>query len=95
MALTVVRANGSDAETVAMLVAALLDELSSGRGPALEELRATAKRLLEEEDVFGLLALSDGRPCGVFDAERMRGDLRGRTFRRDPRNSMSRPISAP
>ena len=66
MELTVVRADAGHVETISTFVAALLDELSSGRGPTAEDLRATAKRLLEEEGVFGLLALSDGQPCGVL-----------------------------
>ncbi|KAA0920609.1 GNAT family N-acetyltransferase [Aquicoccus porphyridii] len=59
-------AEGEDAATVAVLVHALLDELSGGKAPTVEEITERAKAVLSETGVVAVIACADDAPIGVM-----------------------------
>ena len=64
--IAMVRAGAADAETVAGLLHALLDELAGGAGSELAALRSITQRLVDEEVVIGLVAHVDRAPAGLL-----------------------------
>lgn len=59
-------AGAGDAEAVAGLVHALLDELSGGKAPAPKAVLDTARAVLAEESVVAVIAETEGAPVGVM-----------------------------
>lgn len=59
-------AQGEDAVTVAGLVHSLLDELSGGKAPEIEEVAERAKAVLSGTGVVAALAYADDEPVGVM-----------------------------
>ncbi len=60
------RATKKDADIVAKLLHALLNELAKGNGPSFSELRATATHLLDEQLVLGVIARIEDDPGGIL-----------------------------
>jgi GNAT superfamily N-acetyltransferase len=59
-------AQGEDASTVAGLVHALLDELSGGEGPGVEEVAKRAETVLSGTGVVAVIAFVGDAPIGVM-----------------------------
>ncbi len=59
-------AQGEDAATVAGLVHSLLDELSGGKAPAVEEIVERAETVLSGTGVVAAIACVGGEPIGVM-----------------------------
>lgn len=59
-------AQGEDASTVAGLVHSLLDELSSGKGPGVEEIAERAETVLSGTGVVAVIAFAGDAPIGVM-----------------------------
>ncbi len=59
-------AQGEDASTVAGLVYALLDELSGGEGPGVEEVAERAETVLSGTGVVAVIAFAGEAPIGVM-----------------------------
>lgn len=59
-------AQHNDTATVARFVHALLDELSGGKPPAIEEIAEVAEAILSEPRVIAAIAYADDEPVGVM-----------------------------
>lgn len=59
-------AQGEDASTVAGLVHSLLDELSGGKGPGVEEIAERAETVLSGTGVVAVIAFAGDAPIGVM-----------------------------
>lgn len=60
------RANATDADLVALFIHALLDELSGGKAPALDNIKHSAEIVLADDNVFAAIADTDGEPVGIM-----------------------------
>lgn len=59
-------AGAEDADTIARFVHALLDELSGGAAPPVNEVAERALAVLARPDVHAALAVVDGEPVGAM-----------------------------
>ena len=65
-ALTLHHADPADAETVATLIHALLEELSGGAAPTFDTLKTTTAAVLASDRVTVCIARLNGTPVGVI-----------------------------
>jgi len=65
-AISIRHAQAGDAATVAGFVHALLDELSGGKPPAMDDVIERARAVLSETRVTAVLAVADAEPVGVM-----------------------------